>query len=143
MDNNFLHDFFSNINVFSASASITAVTICTMLTAVISQRGAKKVKQTELLFNEMVAAYHDYLVASSSFSSLCDTAQITDFSNAYERAMLFASKETKELIRADYRLLVRMLKAKKEYPEDLNDLTLEASVIRDKLLESMQKDLRK
>ena len=143
MDNNFLSAFSFWVALISSLVAITVVTICSVLTAVISQRGARKVKQTELFFHEMVSAYHDYLMVSSSFSNLYDTAQISEFTNAYDRAMLFASKNTKQFILSDYKLLVKILNAKDKHSEDLNSLALEASVIREKLLESMQKDLRK
>ena len=70
MENNLLNTFSLTVTIVSSVVAIAAVSICSILSAYISQRGARKAKQTELLFQEMVTADYDYRRASGEFSDL-------------------------------------------------------------------------
>ena len=140
----FLNDFSAFVTVISSLIAIAAVTLCSILSSYISQRGAKKTKQLELIFHEKISAYYDYLKTSSTFSDPYNTYQITVYMNAFDRASLFASLETYALMENHRELVTKTLIAKiNQSIEATNKLALETSKIQAKLVHSMRKDIRK
>lgn len=133
----------NEISVISSMVAIAAVTICSMLTALINQIGAKKAKQSELIFHEMISAYYDYLRASGEFSDVQDSAQITRYQDAFIRASLFASKTTKAILNQHREDVTRTLIAKSRKDKNLNELAAQSSRTGEALVLSMQKDLRR
>lgn len=143
MENNLLNAFSLTVTIVSSVVAIAAVSICSILSAYISQRGVRKAKQTELLFQEMVTAYYDYLRASGEFSDPYNQEQITRYSDAFDRVCLFASKGTKDVLLQHKNAVTKTLLAKNGDRETLDSLAKQTSKILDSLLCCMQKDLRK
>ena len=139
-----MNEFSVFITVISSIIAITAVTLCSILSSYISQHGAKKVKQLELIFHEMVSAYYDYLKASDCFSDPHDIYQITVYSNAFDHAALFASPKTHALMTEHKQLVIKTLLAKGNQPDQIvNDLALEAAKVQADLVQSMRRDIKK
>ena len=143
MENNLLNTFSLTVTIVSSVVAIAAVSICSILSAYISQRGARKAKQTELLFQEMVAAYYDYLRASGEFSDPYSQEQITRYSDAFDRVCLFASKKTKSILCQHKEAATKTLLAKNGDREALDALAKQTGKVLDSLLHCMRKDLRK
>lgn len=143
--NEILDEFSAFITVVSSIIAIAAVTICSILSAYISQRGAIKAKLSELLFQEMTSAYYDYLKSSGDFSDLHDINQITAYSNAFNRAFLFGSKKTQALLKEHKQSMIKVLMAKEKISTGalLDDLSLKCEDVQFKLVLSMRKDLKK
>lgn len=76
----FLNDFSVLVTVVSSLVAIAAVSICAILTAVITQRGARKLKKSEMLFREMVTAYYDFLRAVDDFTNSVNQQTVTAIS---------------------------------------------------------------
>ena len=138
----FLDAFTSSVSFAASIVSIGAVTICSMLTAYISQRGARRVKQTELVFSEMTSSYYAYLTASSELTRLSDQAQLSAYIDAYGRSMLFASKKTAGLLELHKAAIFDMLEADAG-STDAERYAIQAGNLRKLLTASMQKDLKK
>ena len=109
------------VSIIASVVSIIAVTICSVISAVITQRGAKNTKQTELIFHEMITAYYDLLRAGGEFSDVTNKEQVTRFIDAYTRALLFASPKTKELIQEYRDSITKISVLKLKPPEDFMD----------------------
>lgn len=133
----------AQVTIISSLVAIAAVSICTIISAVITQRGAKKAKQTELIFHEMVMAYYDFLRACDEFSDTNAPEQISRFSDASMRALLFSSPDTQDLIARYGNSVTRVLKAKESGDPDILKIAKDTGTIKGLLLKSMQKDLRK
>lgn len=140
----FLNDFSVLVTVVSSLVAIAAVSICAILTAVITQRGARKLKKSEMLFREMVTAYYDFLRAVDDFTNSVDQQTVTAISETSARAMLFASPETQELI-AKYATTTQAMVAANLMGDKGKALELSkpSGEIKADLLKSMQKDLKK
>ena len=143
MENNLLNTFSLTVTIVSSVVAIAAVSICSILSAYISQRGARKAKQTELLFQEMVTAYYDYLRASGEFSDLYNQEQITRYSDAFDRVCLFASKKTKAVLLQHKEAVTKTLLTKNGDRQNLDALAKQSGEILESLLYCMRKDLRK
>lgn len=142
MDIDFFTTYSAYIAVVSSVVAIISVTLCSVLTAIITQRGTRKAKKSELIFHEMVTAYYDFLRAFDEFSDYDDLEQLTRCGNASARALLFASDNTKRLI-AEYGMqATQCLRAKKTGGPVL-ELAEISGTTRGKLIEAMQVDLRK
>lgn len=142
--NEFFSEFSNLITVVSSIIAIAAVTLCSILSSYISQRGARKIKQLELIFHEKVSAYYDYLKASETFSNPHDIYQITTYLNAFDRASLFASSETYALMENHKNLVTKTLIAKdSQSHKAVNELALETSRIQAELVQSMRRDIKK
>lgn len=95
MENELVSILSVQVSIIASVVSIIAVTICSVISAVITQRGAKSTKQTELIFHEMITAYYDLLRAGGEFSDVTSQEQVTRFTDAYTRALLFATQRPK------------------------------------------------
>ena len=131
------------VSIIASVVSIIAVTICSVISAVITQRGAKNTKQTELIFHEMITAYYDLLRAGGEFSDVTNKEQVTRFIDAYTRALLFASPKTKELIQEYRDSITKISVLKLKPPEDFMDQVRQHEDLSTDLANAMQKDLRK
>lgn len=131
------------VSIIASVVSIIAVTICSVISAVITQQGAKNTKQTELIFHEMITAYYDLLHAGGEFSDVTNKEQVTRFIDAYTRALLFASPKTKELIQEYRDSITKISVLKLKPPEDFMDQVRQHEDLSTKLVQAMQKDLRK
>lgn len=143
MENELLNALSVHVSIISSVVAISAVSICTIISSVITQRGAKRAKQTELIFYEMVQAYYDFLQACEEFSDPNDIEQILRFSNASTRALLFSSSDTQDLISRYGNSVTQVLKAKENSDPEILKIAKDSGTIRGLLLKSMQKDLRK
>lgn len=143
MEENFLSAFSAQVTIISSLVAVAAVTICSVLTTMLTQRGARKTKQSELIFHEMVSACYDYLEASEQFSDLLNKSQITAYTLAFHRVSLFASPKTLDLLEKHRESIISTLSAKALPWEEVQPLAEQSSKIRGKLLQSMQEDLRK
>lgn len=160
MENEFLNALSVNVTIVSSLVAIAAVSICSILTAVITQRGARKAKQSELIFHEMVMAYYSFINACDSFAkadfkevpirTADESAHLTE---AYTRSLLFASKETSELL-TKYVQMITESSIRGSYLASKGNLsdeemrkemsaTLRKRECRASLIRSMQNDLRK
>ena len=131
------------VSIIASVVSIIAVTICSVISAVITQRGAKNTKQTELIFHEMITAYYDLLRAGGEFSDVTNKEQVTRFIDAYTRALLFASPKTKELIQEYRDSITKISVLNLKPPEDFMDQVRQHEDLSTKLVQAMQTDLRK
>lgn len=140
----FLNDFSVLVTVVSSLVAIAAVSICAILTAVITQRGARKLKKSEMLFREMVTAYYDFLRAVDDFTNSVNQQTVTAISETSARAMLFASPETQELIAKYASATQAMVAANLMGDKDKAlELSKPSGEFKADLLKSMQKDLKK
>ena len=131
------------VSIIASVVSIIAVTICSVISAVITQRGAKSTKQTELIFHEMITAYYDLLRAGGEFSDVTSQEQVTRFTDAYTRALLFATPKTKELIQEYRDSITKISVLKLNPPEDFMEQVRQHEDLSTDLVNAMQKDLRK
>lgn len=139
----FLNDFSTLVTVVSSIVAIAAVSLCAILTAIITQRGARKAKHSELFFHEMVNAYYDFLKASGEISSRYNLAEISRFSETSAKVMLFASEETQRQMKVYSDKIMETLIAKDHNSPFLSTLALEVGQEKGKLIQTMQKDLKK
>ena len=141
---NFLNEFSALVTVVSSLVAIAAVSICAILTAIITQRGARKLKKSELLFRETVTAYYDFLRAVDDFTNSVNQKSVTDISETSARAMLFASPKTQELI-AKYATATQAMVAANLAGDKKQALSLSkpSGEYKAELLKSMQNDLKK
>ena len=129
MENELVSILSVQVSIIASVVSIIAVTICSVISAVITQRGAKSTKQTELIFHEMITAYYDLLRAGGEF--------------AYTRALLFATPKTKELIQEYRDSITKISVLKLNPPEDFMEQVRQHEDLSTDLVNAMQKDLRK
>lgn len=61
METELLNMLSINTTIIASIVSIAAVSICSVISAFITQHGVKKAKQAELLLQEMTTAYYDLL----------------------------------------------------------------------------------
>ena len=139
----FLNDFSTLVTVVSSIVAIAAVSVCAILTAVITQRGARKAKHSELVFHEKVSAYYDFLKAADEFTNRYNIAEITRFSETSARVMLFASKKTQKQMKSYSDKIMESLIAKDDNASNLMELAQEVGQEKGKLIQSMQKDLKR
>ncbi|WP_312280762.1 hypothetical protein [Oscillibacter sp.] len=142
----------ANITIVSSIVAIAAVSICSILTAVITQRGARKSKQTELIFHEMVTAYYNSIEAFDAFSYSYDLEYSDNLAAPLARALLFASEDTRKLLSEYAQMITAESVRRRVFPssepisekEDMRKVSvaMKMSACRQKLLDSMQKDLR-
>ncbi len=130
------------VTVVSSLVAIAAVSVCTILSAIVTQRGARKAKQSELLFHEMTNAYYDFLRAAEKLISGTGFSALSEFSEASTRAMLFASPETQELIAKYGEAIHEMKVANQRKSSNTLELARDVGFIRKDLVKAMQKDLR-
>lgn len=139
----FLNNFTTLVTVVSSIVAIAAVSICAILTAIITQRGIRKTKHSEMLFRETVKAYYDYLRAIERLINQVDLETLTKFSEASTRAMLFASEETKEHI-AQYSLTIQSVTSAYHAYKPISQETIsQLGNLKGQLIKSMQNDLNK
>ena len=143
MDNELVSILSVQVSIIASVVSIIAVTICSVISAVITQRGAKSTKQTELIFHEMITAYYDLLRAGGEFSDVTSQEQVTRFTDAYTRALLFATPKTKELIQEYRDSITKISVLKLNPPEDFMEQVRQHEDLSTDLVNAMQKDLRK
>lgn len=143
MENELVSILSVQVSIIASVVSIIAVTICSVISAVITQRGAKSTKQTELIFHEMITAYYDLLRAGGEFSDVTSQEQVTRFTDAYTRALLFATPKTKELIQEYRDRITKISVLKLNPPEDFMEQVRQHEDLSTDLVNAMQKDLRK
>lgn len=143
MENELVNVLSTQITIIAAVVSIAAVSICSILSAFITQRGARKAKQTELILQETISAYYELLKIGGEFSDVFNQQQATRLMAAYTKALLFASPGTAALIRSYEESIARISAIKLNPPPDFSKLLSEHEEITEKLVISMQKDLRK
>lgn len=143
MENELVSALSVHVSIIASVVSIIAVTICSIISAVITQRGSKNTKQTELIFHEMITAYYDLLRAGGEFSDVTSQEQITRFTDAYTRALLFATPKTKKLIQEYRDSVTKISLLKLNPPEDFMDQIRQHEDLSADLVRAMQKDLRK
>lgn len=143
MENELVSILSVQVSIIASVISIIAVTICSVISAVITQRGAKSTKQTELIFHEMITAYYDLLRAGGEFSDVTSQEQVTRFTDAYTRALLFATPKTKELIQEYRDSITKISVLKLNPPEDFMEQVRQHEDLSTDLVNAMQKDLRK
>lgn len=143
MENKLVSILSVQVSIIASVVSIIAVTICSVISAVITQRGAKSTKQTELIFHEMITAYYDLLRAGGEFSDVTSQEQVTRFTDAYTRALLFATPKTKELIQEYRDSITKISVLKLNPPEDFMEQVRQHEDLSTDLVNAMQKDLRK
>ena len=143
MENELVSILSVQVSIIASVVSIIAVTICSVISAVITQRGAKSTKQTELIFHEMITAYYDLLRAGGEFSDVTSQEQVTRFTDAYTRVLLFATPKTKELIQEYRDSITKISVLKLNPPEDFMEQVRQHEDLSTDLVNAMQKDLRK
>lgn len=143
MENELVSILSVQVSIIASVVSIIAVTICSVISAVITQRGAKSTKQTELIFHEMITAYYDLLRAGGELSDVTSQEQVTRFTDAYTRALLFATPKTKELIQEYRDSITKISVLKLNPPEDFMEQVRQHEDLSTDLVNAMQKDLRK
>lgn len=131
-------------NLITLGATVASLTICSMVTAICTQRGNRKTRQFELFFEARTSAYHNFLCACDKISNMDDPAQLHSLYEASSRALLFASTPTQKLIVDYQQSRIEGLRAPKNgipFCEQLklSDLHKE---IRGELILSMQIDLQ-
>lgn len=153
MENNLLNAFSVNVTIISSVVAIAAVSICSILTAVITQHGTRKAKQTELIFHEMTTAYYGFIKHCDDFSRNFDLSLSDKLSDSYARSLMFASKETQELL-TQYAQTLAAESVDRKQNADIKKISEEEvrrslmvsaklASCRKALLAAMQKDLRK
>ena len=147
MDN---HDLFaafsSSITIVSSVVAIAAVSICTIISSVINQIGAKKVQQTELFFHQRSAAYTDLIEMCNSNINVFNPDHLELVTKASARALLFASARTRKIINDYTNQLVKThyaITQSEHSADDIERLSDTLSSLEEDLIVSMQKDLRK
>ena len=143
MENELVSILSVQVSIIASVVSIIAVTICSVISAVITQRGAKSTKQTELIFHEMITAYYDLLRAGGEFSDVTSQEQVTRFTDAYTRALLFATPKTKELIQEYRDSITKISVLKLNPPEDFMEQVRQHEDLSTDLFNAKQKDIRK
>ena len=143
MENELISTLSVHVSIIASIVSIIAVTTCSIISALITQRGAKTTKQTELIFHEMVTAYYDLLRIGGEFSDVTSQEQVSKFTDAYTRALLFATPKTKKLIHEYRDSITKLSVMKLNPPKDFMDLILQHESLSNALVHAMQNDLRK
>lgn len=143
MENEVMNAFSVHVTIIASIVSIAAVSLCSILSAFITQHGTRKAKQTELILQEMISAYYELLKVGGEFSDVFSQQQVTKFMDAYTKALLFASPGTAELIHSYRNSITKISTMKLELSPDLSKLLSEHEKITESLVISMQKDLRK
>lgn len=110
------------VSVISAIIGIAAVTICSMLTAIITQHWTRKTRQFELFFEARSSAYYNFLCACEKYSDIDDLTQIYSLYEASARALLFASPATQKWIVKYQESQTNQLRAKKTVVFLMGDL---------------------
>ena len=95
MENELVNAISINTTIIASVVSIAAVSICSVLSAFITQRGARKAKQAELILQETISAYYELLKVGGEFSDAFNQPQVTRFMDAYTKALLSAIPEAK------------------------------------------------
>ena len=133
------------VNAISINTTIIAsvVSIAAVFSAFITQRGARKAKQAELILQETISAYYELLKVGGEFSDAFNQQQVTRFMDAYTKALLFASPGSAELIRSYKDSITLISTMKLNPPPNFSKLLSEYEEITENLVISMQKDLRK
>lgn len=143
MENELVNAISINTTIIASVVSIAAVSICSVLSAFITQRGARKAKQAELILQETISAYYELLKVGGEFSDTFNQQQVTRFMDAYTKALLFASPGSAELIRSYKDSITLISTMKLNPPPNFSKLLSEYEEITENLVISMQKDLRK
>ncbi len=143
MENELVSILSVHTTIIASVVSIIAVTICSVLSAFITQRGARKSKQAELILQETISAYYELLKVGGEFSDTFNQQQVTRFMDAYTKALLFASPGSAELIRSYKDSITLISTMKLNPPPNFSKLLSEYEEITENLVISMQKDLRK
>lgn len=142
METDLLNSFSITITIVSSVVAIAAVSICSILSSIFNQRGARKVKQTELLFKEMTAAYYEYLAVCTKLIDVDNPDDMLRLANAASKASLFASSKTQDLIKLCGRFAIERSKASKQ-GNNAAQVAEKSGEILAALIVSMQADLHK
>lgn len=147
MENELLNTMSQYTTIISSVVSIAVVSICAILSAVVTQIGLRKAKHSELTFQEKIQAYYDFIVTYDKYLESGEPFPSHELSNTNAKALLFSSKRTEKLIflysaSVTDMVVNKTFKHSSSNGSDTQKLS-ELSDIRKKLLRSMKRDLRK
>lgn len=131
------------IAVISVCATITAVTAGSAFSAWITQRGERRTKQMELFFSEKVKAYYDFLHISDQMVSFDNEFDLTVYSEAAGRALLFSNAKTQDLIGRYGKASDRALRLQQIGSPSAKDSAQNVGLLKGELIRAMQEDLKK
>lgn len=133
----------TNVTIISSVIAIASVTICAIVTSLITQHGAKRIKQTELFFHEKTQAYYEFLRLSDRFDNNSTKEQVLELSSAASKALLFASKDTEFQMRCYINAVTNYLDLRISNPPEASRCVNLVDFHREELIKSMRKDLTK
>lgn len=139
MDQNAVSSITFYAAIISALVSVASVALGSILSAWINQRGAKKVKQTELFFHEKVTAYYDFLSASDRY--LDSAEELITFSELSTKALLFSSERTQNLIGQYGEAINNTLRLNNSGDTRAINWATNVGKIKAQLIKAMQKEL--
>ena len=126
------------ISIISVSITAVACVLAPVISALISQRGAIKLKSFELFFHEKATAYKEFLHACEHYlqspRSLREGKALLDASS---NALLFSSLDTQTAI-ANYGQLV----LNSDYPDCSSEESLKLSKAHTAVILAMQSELK-
>lgn len=132
----------SNVTIIASVIAIASVTICTIVTSLITQHGAKRIKQTELFFHEKTKAYYEFLYLTDRFDNSYNNEQVLELSNAASKALLFASKNTEFQMNCYIDAIQKYFELRISNPPEASRYVNRVDFHRQELIKSMRKDLR-
>lgn len=83
-----------NVTVIVALITALAAIVAPVITQIIAQRGAYRLKSLELFFTEKVKVYREYLEVTSQFSPEPKMEDLMKLNNALNQALMYSSKDT-------------------------------------------------
>lgn len=136
----YLIDLLSHATV-PVSLVIMAISLAiTVFNVLYTEHSARKNKLSELSYHDAAAAFSEYLTAGSVVPKPISPEYLAEFSGKYERASLYASERTRPILEKHFLATIRS-------PESLEPdeaaHALKLNRLRNELLRSMQKDLRR
>lgn len=141
MNNETISTLTSNLTIMSSIIAIASVTICALLTSIITQRGARKTKQIELIFQEKIEAYYEFLYVSDHFDNLMDRDQTMKMANTSTKALLFASSDTEFLINQYTSSIITYFDIQSSGSPETSQYLERMVFLRNELIKSMRNDL--
>lgn len=93
------------ITVIVALIAAIAAIVSPIITELISQRGARRLKKIELIFAAQVDAYKNYISVTSLFPFSPDHRDMNKLSDAQSQAFLYSSLDTRKKL-SDYAVML-------------------------------------
>lgn len=136
----YLIDLLSHATV-PVSLVIMAISLAiTVFNVLYTEHSARKNKLSELSYRDAAAAFSEYLAAGSVVPKPITPEYMAEFSGKFARASLYASERTRPVLEKHFLATIRS-------PESLEPdeaaHALKLNRLRNELLRSMQKDLRR